>query len=239
MTTRTPSLSTAAVLLAGGSGTRVQEEINKVYLPLGDRPIILYPLETLDATPDVRLIVVVHRAEDEEFLTAELGRARVTTPVVTVLGGETRHRSEHAALVYLANHRETFDLIAIHDAARPFLTTELIDRLLGSADADTGVIPVLDPGHPIIGRTGATAPVTDMVRVQTPQIFPAAPLISAYQAAAQAGFDGVDTAETVERFSDIPVRVVRGDPNNIKITFIEDIFEAESLAPTWEAGHWT
>ncbi len=75
-------------------------------------------------------------------------------------------------------------------------------------------------------------------RVQTPQVFHARPLLEAYLASVAAGFEGVDTAETVERFSDLEVKVIPGDPRNIKITFVEDLFVAEEYALEWDKGEW-
>ncbi len=231
-------MTTVAVLLAGGAGTRIQQEINKVYLSLGDRQIISYALESLDLAPRVELIVVVHRGEDGAHLDDLLASTPTTTPVETVLGGDTRHLSEYAALEHLASRIDDIDLIAIHDAARPFATIDLISGLLEKADETGGAIPALPPGHPIIQKDGHSLSGGDLVRVQTPQVFSATPLLAAYRAATADGFGGVDTAETVENYSDLPVDVVRGDPDNIKITFIEDIFEAEVLATSWESGRW-
>jgi len=74
--------------------------------------------------------------------------------------------------------------------------------------------------------------------MQTPQVFLAQPLLVAYRASIAAGFEGVDTAETIERFTDLPVEVVEGDPRNIKVTFIEDFFQAEEWAVDWDKGRW-
>ena len=76
------------------------------------------------------------------------------------------------------------------------------------------------------------------MRVQTPQVFRARPLLEAYRASVAAGFEGVDTAETIERFSTLEVAVVPGDDRNIKITFVEDLFRAEELAANWDDGRW-
>jgi 2-C-methyl-D-erythritol 4-phosphate cytidylyltransferase len=75
------------------------------------------------------------------------------------------------------------------------------------------------------GRSG-------MVRVQTPQAFRGAPLLSAYQAAASDGFTGTDTASCVERYEGLPVQVVSGDPRNIKVTYADDLFTAELILTT-------
>ena len=74
---------------------------------------------------------------------------------------------------------------------------------------------------------------------QTPQAFWADDLLAAYRQAAEVGFEGVDTAETVERFSDLTVTVIAGDPRNIKVTFVEDFFQAEEYALSWDKGVWT
>ena len=79
---------------------------------------------------------------------------------------------------------------------------------------------------------------TSLRRVQTPQAFHAKPLLLAYRRAKQAGFQGVDTAETIERFSDLSITVVPGDPHNIKVTFVEDFFTAEDYALRWDTGRW-
>jgi 2-C-methyl-D-erythritol 4-phosphate cytidylyltransferase len=77
-----------------------------------------------------------------------------------------------------------------------------------------------------------------LVRVQTPQAFAAAPLLAAYRSAARVGFAGFDTAETMEKFSDVTVGVVEGDARNIKLTMMDDLAVAEDLARLWEGGRW-
>jgi 2-C-methyl-D-erythritol 4-phosphate cytidylyltransferase len=89
-----------------------------------------------------------------------------------------------------------------------------------------------------VGTDGAPAPVptTELRRVQTPQAFRARELLAAYRRASEEGFHGVDTAESVERFSELEVGIVAGDPDNVKVTFLEDLILAEELARTWDAG---
>ena len=70
--------------------------------------------------------------------------------------------------------------------------------------------------------------------MQTPQAFHAAGLLAAYRTATAAGFHGVDTAETVERHGDLPIAVVLGDPDNRKVTFVDDLRAAEDRARTWQ-----
>jgi 2-C-methyl-D-erythritol 4-phosphate cytidylyltransferase len=87
---------------------------------------------------------------------------------------------------------------------------------------------------------GAAVPLASvaLVRVQTPQVFKARPLLEAYRASLEAGFEGVDTAETMEKFSTVEVAIVPGDERNMKVTFVEDLFRAEELATNWDDGKW-
>jgi 2-C-methyl-D-erythritol 4-phosphate cytidylyltransferase len=231
------------MVLAGGSGSRMGRAENKVYLPLSGRPLLAWSLDVFERSPVVDRIVLVVREGDEAraaAITDELGLTKLTDVVV---GGATRHASEHAGLEALAGAIEDgeVDLVAIHDAARPFVTQELLRRILDTARAVGGAVPGLELGGEFLLRVtedDAPAPVstTELRRVQTPQAFHARELLAAYRRASADGFHGVDTAESVECYSDLPVEVVPGDPNNIKVTFVGDLVTAEELAATLHLG---
>lgn len=161
--------------------------------------------------------------------------------MTVVTGGSSRHLSELAAIETLATGIEagTIDLVAIHDGARPFMTLELLDSCIEAADRVGGAVPGLAPEAPFyeVGASGVRA-LAAALRVQTPQVFRARPLLEAYRASVEAGFEGVDTAETIEKFSSVEVAVVAGDTRNIKITFVEDVFQAEEMAERWRDGRW-
>ena len=233
----------AAIILAGGSGSRIQKEINKVYLPINDRDMLEFSIETMDRSPLVERIVLVVRDEDRpsaELLIAETMPSKLTD---VVLGGASRHESEQAGLAQLAPAIEqgSIDVVAIHDGARPFMTLELLGEVVSAARSTGGAIPGLEVEEPLFRHVndGVEPLVQETLRrVQTPQAFHAAPLLDAYRQAEAADFQGVDTAETVERFSDLEVVIVPGDPHNIKVTFVEDFFAAERYALEWDKGRW-
>lgn len=238
------STGVAAIVLAGGSGSRIQREVNKVYLPIGDRELLRYPLETVDRSPLVDRIVLVVRPEDEPVATRILADVAPVKPTSIIHGGSSRHESEHAGLESLAGEisSEAVSLVAIHDGARPFMTLDLLEAILTTAHEHGGAIPGLpveEPLYRIDGDTAHQLDPTTLRKVQTPQAFQARALLSAYRQASEAGFAGVDTAETVERFTDLEVVVVNGDPRNIKVTFIEDFFAAEDYVLDWRDGRWT
>ncbi|MXX00614.1 MAG: 2-C-methyl-D-erythritol 4-phosphate cytidylyltransferase [Acidimicrobiia bacterium] len=226
----------AAILLAGGKGARAGFSANKAYVPIGGRPMMWYSLETLDRSPWIDRLVLVIRPEDLRAAEQAVERVGVTTPWLMADGGESRHASEHQGLEALSGDiREgRVDLVAIHDGARPFVSSSLLHRLFRDADRHGGAVPTLRVEAPTHRRSGqgkiALLNQESLHRAQTPQVFAAPDLLAAYRRAQVAGFEGVDTAETVERFSDLKVRATPGDPNNLKLTFPEDFALAETIA---------
>lgn len=226
----------AAVVLAGGSGTRLGADRNKVYLDLAGRPMLAWSLATLDQHPAVSSVVVAVRQGDEESF-AELNPGQFATTIHTVVGGASRAASEMAALDLLAPTVDTgaIEVVLIHDGARPFLDTSLIDRLIVAARTHGGAIPGLVPEQRLFrlesdGTTASALSEQSLRRVQTPQAFRAAPLLQAYQQATIDAFDGVDTAEVVARYTSVDAVVVEGDPDNLKVTTPADLERAQQIA---------
>ena len=219
----------AVVIVAAGSGSRVGASVNKILLPLGDRPVLAWSVRDALATPDVRRIVLVIRPEDRgavaDALVPHLGDAEV----VLVDGGATRHASEWAALRHLAPAIEAgeIDLVAIHDAARPLAGAALFEAVLRAAGEHGGAIPVV----PVRGLlTTGWAPVEgELGGVQTPQAFRTDRLLAAHAAAAASGFEGTDTAAVLAEHDDTVVVAVESSAANLKITFPEDVALVERL----------
>ena len=232
----------AAIVLAGGVGARVRSGINKVFLPILDRAVLDYSVRTFQRANGVSRIVIAVRPEDRYRLDHLFG-AGPGPPLSTVAGGVTRHRSEASAMESLASAIEAgaIDLIAIHDGARPFMTLEVLEACVTAALRYGGAVPGMPPEAPLYRMEEGTAvPLAGdaLIRAQTPQVFKARPLLEAYRSAEEAGFEGVDTAETMEKFSTVEVAIVPGDERNMKVTFVEDLFRAEELAKNWDDGRW-
>lgn len=251
----------AVVVLAGGSGRRMAATManievgggspagggtpaNKVFLPLGARSILEFSLLTADQCDLVADIVLVVRPEDEDEATLLLDRLDLSRPVRLTRGGATRQDSEYAGLNALRDKivSGTTRVVSIHDGARPFVSLGLLEATINTAQRVGGAIPGL-PLPETLYQLASTEPnrvvalsPTSLRRVQTPQTFRAQPLLLAYDQAATTGFQGVDTAETVERFTEVEVRVVPGDPANIKVTFADDMTVAEQYAAMWQPG---
>jgi 2-C-methyl-D-erythritol 4-phosphate cytidylyltransferase len=220
--------------MAAGSGARVGAGVNKALLPLGDLPVVAWSVRTVLQLPDIRHLVVVVGAGEEQAIAEAVRPLLGDREVLVVHGGATRHQSEWHALCAIAPDIESggVDLVAIHDAARPMASLELFESILAAARAQGGAIPVVPLEGVIAADASSTAPTANLVAVQTPQAFRAVPLLAAYRRAAVEGFDGTDTASCMDRYDDLPVVAVPGSPLNLKITYPEDLRAAATLLTT-------
>jgi 2-C-methyl-D-erythritol 4-phosphate cytidylyltransferase len=132
------------------------------------------------------------------------------------------------------------DAVLIHDAARPLVTSGLVTAVLRAARESGGAVPGLprDDLVPVAHDVVAAGPLDRAVTVQTPQGFPASPLLNAYERAAADGFVGTDTAACMARYSNVPTRCIAGDERNIKITYPYDIAIAERLLADAVPTEW-
>lgn len=215
------------MVLASGAGTRVGANLNKVYLPLAGRSIVSWSLSAFANVPEVGVLVLVTRPQDDELAAEVL--ADQSANVEVVHGGSTRQESELCALRHLAKRIDSgaVDTVLLHDGARPLITPSLIVDVLRTARIHGGALPGLEADD-IVAADGTRLPGT-VVRAQTPQGFRAVPLLEAYEQAAREGFDGTDTASVMERFSALPVHWVHGDERNFKVTYPHDLVVAEQV----------
>ncbi len=198
------------VVVAGGSAIRFGSD--KLMSTINGVPLIALTIQSI--LPTVDECVLVARASHVEPLSAmELG-------VTVVPGGETRTESEMCGLA-AAPHSA---LIGVHDGARPVVDPRLVDRLFEQATLVGGAIPTLSSESTLIDRSDQQ-PLRGVVRVQTPQVFWGPELKAAYLAAGREGFVGHDTADVVQRFTNLEIAAVPGDRNNIKVTYPADLEE--------------
>jgi 2-C-methyl-D-erythritol 4-phosphate cytidylyltransferase len=219
-------VSVAVVIVAAGAGARVGAAVNKVLLPLGDRPVLAWSVADALATPGVRRVVVVVRPGEEDAVGEALAPHLGAAEVLLVPGGATRHASEWAAIRALAPEIEAggLEVVAIHDGARPLAGVGLFERVVAAARDSGGALPVT-PLTALLPRPGR-----DLVAVQTPQAFAARPLLEAYLRADEEGFEGTDTASCVERYAEgVRITPVAGTPRNLKVTYPEDLALADRL----------
>ncbi|HET9658480.1 MAG TPA: IspD/TarI family cytidylyltransferase [Kineosporiaceae bacterium] len=236
---RPPAGRAAVVVLAGGSGTRVGASLNKVYLPLAGRRLISWSFTWADEVAEVGHLMLVVRPEDAELAEQTLRReAPSGRQVELVIGGDTRHGSEQAALDHLRDRVDAgeVDVIAIHDGARPLAGPALFRSVVTTAASVGGAVPALPALGVLPAEDAPTAKAygsaAGLVRVQTPQAFRAPDLLRAYDQARADGYQGTDTACSIERYGGPAVRVVAGSRHNLKVTYPHDLVLAERLLST-------
>ena len=221
-----------SILLAGGSSDRFNNEENKVYFPIGGKPALSWPLETLDNSDKVDSIILVVRDEDWEKTNNVIQLVNPKKLSGVTIGGDTRHESEYQGLLYLKERPDINeeDLILIHDGARPLLPGYLLDELIDVAKKYGASAPGYNSNNLMKKQEFNKEEIQEtIVEIQTPQIFPASELWKSYELAKLDKWQAVDTTECVSKYSELEAVVIPGDPRNMKVTFIEDIFKLEEM----------
>jgi 2-C-methyl-D-erythritol 4-phosphate cytidylyltransferase len=226
-----------AILPAAGLGTRMGAETPKQFLSLDGVPVLLFTLRRLAACPAITEFIISTRAEDVDSVAATAASANLGRPVHVVRGGDTRQDSVANALLEVPLEAE---LILVHDAVRPLVTRDQIERVIAEAAAcDAAIlgIPAMDTVKEVkratlqggaidVALITATIPRERVVLAQTPQVFRASLLLEAFARARQDGVTASDEAGLVERIGR-DVHVVPGSDRNLKITRPGDMELAE------------
>lgn len=204
---------------------RMGSEMPKQFLEIGGKPILRHTVERfLSAVEDLEIILVIH--PDFRQYWKDYNRAcDFLDRYILAEGGITRFHSVQNALKYVQDG----SIVAIHDAVRPIVGTELIRRLFAEAETWPAVIPavpVVDSLREIFGDSSSPVDRSRFVCVQTPQVFQADVLKAAYRQAYSQVF--TDDASVVEAYG-CQVRLVPGEKTNIKITTREDLSLASAL----------
>jgi 2-C-methyl-D-erythritol 4-phosphate cytidylyltransferase len=243
-------MKVSVILPAAGLGTRMQRPSEKgaasaserasggrkQFIVLNGSPILIHTLRKFAASPRVTEIVIALRAEDFEWARDLLAREPWLLPIRFVEGGDTRHQSVENALETLDAGT---DLVAVHDAVRPFVELELIEKVIDEAAvagaAILGVVPVDTVKQVHLHKIRSTISRERLVLAQTPQVFRVDLLKRAFAKAKEDSFNGTDESSLVERLEEVEVSVVAGSDRNIKITKPGDI-ELARLLLAQEAG---
>lgn len=235
-----------AVVLAAGNGSRMKSGVAKQYMLLGEKPLIWYSLHAVEASSVIDDCVLVSGAEDVSYVQEEIvGRYGFHKVNTVVAGGKERYDSVYQALRAIGSsdmrvqNRDGY--IFIHDGARPFLTEEILRRNLAAVEKFRACVtgmPVKDTIK-IADGNGYAAQTPDrnlLWQIQTPQVFESVLIIEAYERMMQekerlgvlkAGI--TDDAMVVENYMNVPVKLVHGSYENIKITTPEDMAAAEAF----------
>lgn len=223
------------LIVAGGKGLRMGGDLPKQFIPLEGKPILMHTLEAFRRWDDTAELVLVLPEDHQPYwkmLCREIG---CNAPHRIVNGGETRFHSVRNGLQFLseeiknASERDKKVLIAVHDGVRPFVSSEVITACFREAErsgAAIPVVPMIDSLRETDGKSSHPVDRNRYVAVQTPQVFQSSILLEAYGQAFNSLF--TDDASVVEA-AGIPIKLVTGNRENIKITTPFDLLVAKAL----------
>ena len=222
-------MKTTAIILGGGAGRRFKKEVPKQFLPLADRPVIVHTVEVFQRSGSIDTILVVVPEGWVRRCAADLKTYGFHKVQAVIAGGETRQLSCWQALHKLKD--DPPHIVVVHDAVRPLVTEEMVET--AASGGHEGMVFGLRAGDTLMecvgGEITKVLPREQIYQIQTPQSFPFRILWDAHCKALEAGVrEASDDAGLVLRAGST-VKIVEGNPLNLKITDPIDLELAERL----------
>lgn len=222
-----------AIIVAGGSGRRMNSALPKQFIPLLGKPILMHTIDAFYQSSTKPEIILVLNSSSIPYWEKLCRDYSFDVPHLIVKGGDERFFSVKNALETIENE----GIAAIHDAVRPIVSKDLIERAFYEATKQQAVIPVMESRDSIrkLEANGNTQviPRSEILLVQTPQVFQVNILKKAYHSDYLASF--TDDASVVEAMG-INIHTIQGESTNIKITYNEDLAIAELLMKRKKEG---
>lgn len=217
-----------ALILAGGHGSRTEQDIPKQFMNVYEKPLIIYTLENFEKHPDIDGIAVVCLEGWHEVLKAYARQYRITKLNWVVEGGKDGQESTWKGIEALKDICSQDDIILVHDAIRPFITPEVItDAITKCRQKGSGLSAVrcqetiVRTNDGVSGEEGIAR--QDIMRVQTPQAYPYGKALWAYEEAERRGIKGEVYINTLMLRLGEKVFFSKGTEKNVKITTVEDL----------------
>ncbi|WP_145106201.1 2-C-methyl-D-erythritol 4-phosphate cytidylyltransferase [Cereibacter sediminicola] len=218
-------MTTAAIIVAAGRGTRAGGELPKQWQLLAGQPVVARALAAFRAAPGVHQTLLVIHPDDRARAEALPDVAEGAVELVE--GGASRDASVRNALEALAGRG--IGRVLIHDGARPLVDQSLIARMIGALDASPGAAPAVPVSDALWrgegGRVVGTQDRTGLFRAQTPQAFRFEAILAAHRTHPGGAADDVEVA----RAAGLEVAIVEGCEDNLKVTYPGDFARAERL----------
>jgi 2-C-methyl-D-erythritol 4-phosphate cytidylyltransferase len=224
-------MSTTVVIPAGGTGSRFGSEIPKQFVELQGKPLIVRTIEIFDNINEVDSIIISVHSEWFTYTKELVQKFKLSKVKDVVVGGKERQDSIFNALHSKAI--EDAEIVMIHDAVRPFLSENLIHKIIDSAEENGAVVLGSTPKDPVKeingkGQVVRSLPRNHLTITQTPQAFWTDIIVNAYEKARVVNYTGADSSQLVE-FNGFKVTVIEGEDQNIKITTPFDFKLAELI----------
>lgn len=218
-----------AIIVAGGKGHRMEQDVPKQFLLLKKKPVLMYSIEAFHKENENNKIVLVLNDAFHNHWSLLCKKHKFTIPHTLISGGNERYDSVKNGLNFIFSKESNLDfLIAIHDGARPLISSELISKIFSLAEDKKCVVPAIQSSDSIRLKTDEITsnsfPREKVFLIQTPQVFSAKVLKEAYRREFDPNF--TDDASVVEK-AGFPVYLIDGEIKNIKITYPSDMVLAD------------
>jgi len=214
-------LKTYGVILAAGDSTRFGAEVNKLFHKVNGKELVLYPVKTFIENKKIDEVLIVSSGSNKPALEKLLAKYQ---SVSIILGGNSRQESEYCALQHLQNKATENCLIVIHDAARSFMSSQLLTNLVSTAKEHGSAAPYLDNSKFYDIENNEIVTKRKIVDIQTPQVYRFKELFDCYSFLSKNNITGmVDTTESMFKFNKFKTHVIKGEESNLKITYKSDL----------------
>lgn len=221
-------MSTIALIIAGGSGSRMKQDIPKQFLTVNERPVIVYTLEAFEKHPEIDAIAVVCVEGWEQVLWAYAKQFNIDKLKYVIPGGETGQASIRNGVFELEKHYEKDDIVLIHDAIRPMVSAEIISDNIRVCREHGNAITVVPCAEAMLTTEDGMEstelyPRDNLKRTQTPQAFRLGDICDLHRRALEAGITNSVASCTLKVELGEKVFFSKGSEKNIKLTTVEDI----------------
>ena len=221
-------MANIALIIAGGSGTRMHQDIPKQFLTVNERPVIVYTMEAFDSHPEIDVIAVVCIPGWENILRAYAKQFNISKLKYVVPGGKNGQDSIRNGVMELESHFLADDLVLIHDAIRPMVSAAIISDNIRVAREYGNAIAVIPCAEAMIQTDDGVVSVgaysrDRLKRTQTPQAFRIGDICDLHRRALKAGITNSVASCTLKIEMGEQVYFSKGSEKNVKLTTVEDI----------------
>lgn len=217
-----------ALLIAGGSGARMGQDIPKQFLTVNEKPVIVYTLEAFQKHPEIDAIAVVCIDGWQNVLSAYAKQFNITKLKHIVPGGENGQSSIRNGVYELEKHYKSDDIVLIHDAIRPMVSAEIISDCIVKTKMNGNAIAVIPCAEAMLQtedgtQSNSSYPRDNLKRTQTPQGFSIGAICDLHRRALERGITNSVASCTLMIEMGEKVYFSAGSEKNIKLTTVEDI----------------
>ena len=235
-------MAVIAMITAGGSGSRMHQNIPKQFLTFNERPVIVYTLEAFEKHPEIDAIAVVCIEGWQNVLEAYSQQFNITKLKHIIPGGKTGYLSIRNGITELSKHFSRDDMVLIHDSIRPMLSPEIISNCIRVASKYGNAVTVIDCPEAMMTTedglmSSGTYINTHLMRTQTPQAFYIGEMLDIYKKADEAGITDAKAPCSLMENLGVHMHFAAGSEKNLKLTTVEDIDIFKALLKT-ERSSW-